>query len=493
VKTALGLVFYLIVGLAFAQVVDDELLVIPELVKEDLADINIDAQYKEYDSVKGAFSISGYSSEVQYITSYIHLKKKDWQIRGGMRHENEFLANLQFKHRQSFVLGSFSPTWGNGLVLKRQSGNNRMKNPPHPSSFSPSGLGIDLQYKCWGLIALASQVERDVRLSEEMISFLPKTKQSYICTSTEQILAAGLYYRSDLIEAGSLYYYQLYDRAFSSSRADSLLQTVSTYLILNSTSNTLKAELAMHGKTPALKSEWCLQSGMFRNTWSYTRLLDYQRPAYASKAMLLNTLDNREEISVELQYKPLKALQFNFGTVINHRRGDINDPQWLSHSSFKATFKNSNLLIALKLKLIDREILTSIDSIYIHSKPLHLRFNLTADYNVDSNWRIECRAHYHQQEKAAALSNGSYWAQHIAYSSSGLNICGGFRVNSSANYKMLIYQNNDMGYEVLGHNNLQAEFELGYKWSLIEASMQIRQEVLNDKQTKLRFVITTVL
>jgi hypothetical protein len=485
VKQALGLILLLSCCLAFAQVSEDALLGVHELNPQDISDQHTDDNYKEYEPFSGALSVSGYSGSTDYLVGYLHFKQESWLVRGGMRLEDQRSGNLQLKFKDALALGAYRPAWAQGLVFSAANQSPRLLNPPHPQSHAPLGLALNLQYKAWAVLAAVSAVERDVRLAGESISYLPRTKGLYLASTDERLGAFGVVYARDRFDVGALYYHQSYNRGFANTELDSVLNMGSTFIRLKGGSNTVQAELALQGGPAALKTMWESHSGNLHTRVGYARIGKYQRPAYAAKPLLLSSLDEREEIRAELKYKLRRSLSIAGGTVLNHRRGSLDDPAWLAHSSVRIAYRDRESRFSLALKLIDREILSEVDSSYVNSKPLHIRLQLSAAQRVHDHWSVELNARYHHQEKTAAINNGSYWAQHLVYHQSRLKFKTGFSVLSSANYKMLVIADNDLGYELWGKSNVQAELECAFRLKWWHITGKAQQELQDSRRTKL--------
>ncbi len=484
-KAVLGIIFLAIYSVVFAQSPTDELLGFPELLPEELGEIVTDEYYRTYEPFSSAFRISVSRANSDYATGYLHLKKQSWQVRGGLRVEDFAAGNLQLMFRDKAQIGSFRPAWAAGLLLYRGPDAIGLLNPPNPQTYAPTGLGLNLQLGKLGILGSISQVDRAVILKEGRISQLPKSKRDYMNTSREQIGALGLYYNSQWISAGGLYYHQQYDTSFSNAETDSLLNAASAFLGLHTSKHRLMAELVFQDDEPSVKAEWEMNDGKVQNKWTYTKLKRYQRPAYAAKAMLISSLDCREELRAELRYHLCKTLNIAFGTVLNHRRGDVSDPTWLSHSSMKLSFRDSQSMLTGDIKLIDREILSLVDSTYVDSRPKHWRFALNGRYTLNSHWDIHVKARYHHQEQTTSLRSGSYWAQYIGYKHPAFKAKGGLAISSSANYKMMIYQDNDAGYELLGKNTVRAELQGTYQWKWLSLEARLYQDLTDTQDTAL--------
>lgn len=485
-KHALSLILLMSFCLAFAQLAEDALLGVEELEPQDLSDLQTDEYYREYEPFSGALSVSGYhGGSSDFVVGRLHLKKQSWLVRGGMRLEDQRSGNLQLKFKDALALGAYRPAWAQGLVFSAADQSPRLLNPPHPQSHAPLGLALNLQSKAWAVLAAVSAVERDVRLAGESISYLPRTKGLYLASTDERLGALGVVYSQDRLDVGALYYHQSYSRGFANTELDSVLNMGSAFVRLKGGSNTVSAEIALQGGPAALKTVWETRSGNLNSRVGYTRIGTYQRPAYAAKPLLLSSLDEREEIHAELEYKLLKSLSIAGGTALNNRRGNLDDTPWLSHSAFRLMYRDSDSRFSIRFNLIDREILAQVDSSYVQSKPLHLRFQLSGAHSINDYWTVEFRARYHHQEKKTAINNGSYWAQHLIYQKAVMMLKAGFSVLSTANYKMMITDDTDLGYTVWGTSNTQAEFECSFRMKRLQIAGKVQQELQDSRRTKL--------
>jgi hypothetical protein len=477
VKFALGLLLCLYVFSIHGEVAEDDIIALPELNLELLADENSDARYRFFEPFQGALSVSTYLREDSYYLSYLQLKTGNISMRGALKSADAAQANLQIKYRNTLCLGHFRPAFGQGLVFSQSTGSPRILNPPAPQSYAPMGLASQLSYHRWQLWALASTQARAVKLSDHRISSMPRTRQDYLTSSKEEISAVALCYETPHYHLGTLVYRQNYDLGFADPDLDSLLLINSVFGQASWGNHKLSLETAFQSTHTALKSEWQWQSGAYWHRWRYSYLGQYQRPAYAAKAMQISSLNQREEISAEIRYQALPTIRIKAASVLNRRLGNLSDPPWLAQSSIRISYQDQDSRLWATLKLIDREILSAIDSTYVSSIPLHYRVQLQGRHFLSESWSLDFSARYHHQEKHAGLSSGSWWQQSIRYQQKPWEISLGYAIWNSTNFRMIIADDSSLGYEAVGNNSLRLELSTSYTARLGQLQTRLRQSL----------------
>lgn len=461
------------IAYASAQETAADIIDLPELLYEEGAD-NVSAEiYQSLETFKIAGKMSVYRRDDSYLLSHLSLEREGIVIRGGMKSGKRLYGNLQAKFYDRIILGNFRPELGEGLVFGRAKDAPRLLNPPHPQSFTPQGVAVNLAYKNLSLMAIASVLERDVKLTEGKIGTMPKSKSEYLNSSKEEIGSLALWYAGDKYHLGALLYQQRYDRDFAKAGLDSLLQMSSFFGQVALGTHKLSLETAIQKSRASLKTEWEMQSDIFWQRWRYSYIDKYQRPAYAARSLRLSSLDEREEISAEALVKLVPNLKLDAGAVLCRRLGSLTDPDWLSQSSIRLSYRDKDSFVQGSLKLIDRQILSAIDSSYVSSIPLHYRFQIQAAQEIKEVWELAFSARYHYQEKKAAFSSGSWWHHSFGYQHERWKLLLAYTIWNSANFKMIVPSESDLGYESLGRNAIRIECKAAYKLAhgKIEASL----------------------
>lgn len=463
----------------------DDIQSVAEQETQAMTDMETDLFYSQQEPFKGALLLSGNTGKQDDLSAYLHLKKPSWQIRGGLRLSDHRAGNMQLNYRDSIVLGAYRLAWGRGLLWQKASSLPGILAPPNAQNYSALGSACALRYGALGVMAALSVQTRRVSIQDSEISYLPMSKDGALSHTREQIAALGVFHETEQLGLGAMYYRQSYNRSFRNAELDSLLSSGSFYLRFNHAGNELGTELILQKKEPSIKADWQMQTGDFTAKIGYSYLSRFQRPAYASKPLLLSTLDRREEIGASLQYKPGGGLKLELATVLNKKRGDLGEPEWLSHSNVRLNYRDDLSRLTMGVKVIDREILIETDSSFVSSKPQHIRFYLNGGHRISEAWELALALRYHYQEKEASLKSGSYLAQHFCYTKDAFALKIGYLMNLNTNYKMLIETDHYPGYEALGESNFRTEADCGYKWKNLEISLRIWQELFAGKETQL--------
>lgn len=454
---------YFSIACIYAQESVPDLISLPELLYEEGADNASDEIYQNFKPFQIAGKMSFYLRDESYLLSHLLYEQEGIVISGGIKSDERLCGNLQAKFYDRLIIGNFRAELGEGLVFARARAEPRLLNPPHPQSFALQGLAVNLGYRNWSLLAIASGLERDVKITEERISAMPLSKREYLSQSKEEIGSAALWYAGDSYHLGALIYQQRYDRGFVKAEQDSFLQVGSFFGRAALGTHKFGLESALQKGRASLKAEWEMQSGSFWQRWRYGYIDKYQRPAYAARALRLSSLDEREEISAEASVKLIPNLKLDAGAVLCRRLGPLTDPDWLSQSSVRLRYQDKDSFLMGSLKLIDRQILSAIDSSYVSSIPLHYRFQIGASQEIKEFWEIAFSARYHYQEKAAAFSSGSWWQHSFGYHNERWKLLLGYTIWNSANFKMIVPNDSDLGYESLGRNAIRIECKAAYK------------------------------
>nr|MDK2851295.1 hypothetical protein [Candidatus Cloacimonadota bacterium] len=464
-----------------------------ELNYEDLADEEISGLYQSWKGLESAIQVDYYYRDKPYGNTVLHLQTDHINLRGAYQFADQKTANLQVVVHDRLTIGNYRLALGEGLIFSRGNKSGVLKSPPHPKNYSPQGIALDVGLSNWRAMGIISHTKRAVRLSEGKISYLPKAKQDYLSTSLENIYAVALWRNWNFGHTGMIYYHQRYDKGFVSADQDSLLQIVGLFAQANFGIHRLSMETAIQSTQPSLRAEWNMHAGKFRQKWRFTHLGKYQRPAYASKAALLTSIDQRDEIMAELSYLFRPGLEMNLATVQNKRLGDLTDSSGLSHNNLQIRAWNTDSKISLNLKIIDREVLAAVDSSYVHSIPLHYRVILSGAHDISENWWLDFAARYHYQEKQASLSSGSFWRQGIGYRYAGFDAWVGISIFNNTNYRMIILDDSDEGYETLGTNSLRLELKTSLKHKYGRFTLRGRQDLKKDMNTTIDLSISMAL
>lgn len=462
-KIAIVLLICLCVFYLHGEEPEDDITTISELNLDQLADDNAQAVFRRFDPFEAALSSSLHLGEDAYSLSYLQVKSRAFALRGSMKRTDYQQGNLQFKYHSLLTLGYFRPAFGQGLVFAKSHDTPYLGNPPAAQSYAPLGFACKLSYKKWRGLALASSQARAVALEEGKISSMPTTKKDFLAHTIEDLGALSLWYEAANWHLGGLVYCQEYDRSFVDSEADSLIWVETFFAKASLGNHEIGLETALQKDNLALKAAWTMRSEAYWHRWRYANIGQYHRPAYAAKAMQISNLDQREEISTEFGYEPLPSLSIKAAAILNRRMGGLSDPAWLSQSSIRLAYHDSDCQISGTLKVIDREILSAVDSTYSSSIPLHYRIQLRGFQKVFQNWRIKLNARYHHQEKNAALTSGSWWQQDFCYQSPNWELSLGYAIGNSANFRMIIEDDSSLGYESIGKHSLRTDLSTSYK------------------------------
>lgn len=454
-----------------------------ELVIEELPDEFTQRIYAQQAPYQSAANLALVTADKPYLKGQFRLRGEQLQVLGSAKVQDQrLLANLQLRYADHLVLGHYRLNWAEGLILNRTQSARGLLSPPHPETYSPQGIAILINPGAVKLLAFASRQKREAKLIEQQISLLPRSKTDYLGSTMEEVFGAALSYQQQHFSLGALQYLQKYDRSFVDARRDSLLNATSIFAALSTSAHTLQAECAVQDQA-ALAISWQMKAAGFSQRWRYQRLGNYQRPAYAAKALRLSNTENREELSAQVAYQAHPPLSMQAQSTINKGFGDLDEPKWLGEHKLKLAFADAQSKASITLIGIDREILSAVDSTFISSIPRHYRLYLWLSHKISESISTGASFRYHHQEKELAFKTGSWWEQSLSFKTAQTSFSLAYSIWSSGNYSMLIPDDSDAGYQSLGKNSAALKLSAQQSGRFISGKMFIEQELKQQKST----------
>lgn len=448
-----------------------------ELLTEQLPDENTQALYQVQSPYRTALYNSYAAGHNPYARTQFTFKAEYFQALGGLKYRSSQLdGNLQLRYRDQLALGSYRMAWGQGLVLYKAEGRGALLSPANPQSYSPQGVAAETHLKDIHILALASQQKRSAKLQEGQISLLPKTKTDYLGTVQETLYAAAISYDLSYFSLGALYYHQHYDRSFEDSRRDSLLSTISISTAWHNAAHKVLVECALQDQ-PAVAASWQMQVPAFLQEWKYQSRGRYQRPAYARAVNTISQAQNRQELSAQMLYSPIKHLHLGVQSTINQGFGALDEARWWGEHKGKVSYGDALSNASIALTSIDRAILSAVDESYSTSIPRHYRLGISLRHELVPGVATALAFRYHHQEKKLALRAGSWWAQSVSYSKAKTQLSLGYSVWNSSNFTLLIPDDSEAGYQSRGQHSAAIEFAAEQNWQDFTVKLKLQQEL----------------
>lgn len=456
----------------------------PELLKDEYPDRFTEDIYLDQEQLRAALHTAYSFAAPQYFNLQGSLDNDAVQVYGSLRlREARSTANLQLRYKDALALGNYRLAWAEGLILSKSRSNNAILKAPHSTTYCPQGMAVELKHRSlWGL-AFASRQNRDARLIDRQISLLPRSKTDYLANSRESIYGAGISVNVKGTGGGILYYHQHYDRAFCDTEQDSLLDIFSVYAVTKLNAHQLRAECSLQDR-PSFALAWDMRSSGFQQSWSYTRLQTYQKPAYAARVLRLHEGTDRDELSASLAYTALKGIDVKASATMNKSYDGPGTQNWLGEHKLSLDYRQAGNCASLSVTGLDREILSVIDSSYVSSIPRHYRVSMRLSRQISDPLRTFLAFRYHHQEKTLALKTGSWWEQGIAYAASGLGIKLSYRLWQSGSYPMLIPDESEEGYQSFGKNSLSLVLKADYRISWLLVKLSLDQDMKHHDTTR---------
>jgi len=445
----------------------------PELLRDEYPDRFTEGVYQDQELLKAALYTAFSFIEPQSLNLQGSLDNDAVKVYGSLRlRDARSTANLQLRYKDALALGNYRLAWAEGLVLSQSRSDYAILKAPHSTSYCPQGIAVKMEYRSLQGLAFVSRQNRDARLIDNRISLLPRSKTDYLGSSRESIYGAGISMDVKGSGGGILYYHQLYDRAFCDTERDSLLDVLSVYAETKLNAHQLRAECLLQDR-PSLALVWDMRASGFQQSWSYTRLQAYHKPAYAARALRLYEGADRDELSASIAYTALKGIDVKASATMNKSYDGPGTQKWLGEHKLSFSYRQAGNAASLSVTGLDREILSIIDSSYVSSIPRHYRVSLRLSRQLSDPLGTFLAFRYHHQEKSLALKTGSWWEQGIAYAASGLGIKLSYRLWQSGSYPMLIPDDSEEGYQSFGKNSLSLVLKADYRirWLLVKLSL----------------------
>lgn len=455
-----------------------------ELLVEDAADLVVQNQYTEQEQYNSALNL--YLSSTPFARIQARVSGKHIRILGSTKALAEAAtANLQIRYQDNLALGHYRMQWADGLILSQSQKHPGILSPSHPDSYCPQGLALNLYHKPVRLMAFISRQKRKVKLLEQQISLLPRSKKDYLGSTLEEIYGVALSMQTEQFSLGALQYYQSYDRSFSDPALDSLLVATSLAASYHSPRHILRAECAIQDQA-SLALSWQMRSSGFQQKWQYRRLNRYQRPAYASKVLRLNNQEQRDELSAELKYSLQLPITLTLRSTLNKAYADVAQTGWLGEHKAAIAYDDTQSSLYLSLIGIDRDILSAVDSTFINSNPQHYRFYLKLGQQINTHISTSLAFRYHHQDEILALKTGSWWQQSLKYSNANTCLQLSFSIWNSGNYTLMIPDDSESGFQSKGKNSAALSLRAEQSWKNLSAQLVMEQDLKGSQDTSLR-------
>lgn len=418
-------------GWLFAQAEE-----MPELNSENLQESWLNELYRQLDD--GEFRIKAHSRSRfmdDNFNSLISLQGEDRGLRLNLnlyatQHKLE-AANFSFRRfsakttLRELDLGNYRAAWGEGILLRKNPGQKSimaLSPAAHPMNYSPFGAAAALRQGDFGALILASGQERRVALDDGKISQIYTRRAENLAMATEAIGAAGLSYQTDAVELGALLYLQQYDKQFALAEYSDKLEAFSLAFRMPAEPFYFAAEGAIIEGKKSGKASIRLSLPKLDQDFGISSRQSYQLPAYASSPAVLSSRYPGHELNWNLDYEPVDKLKLGFRHVILKKGESLQSPKWLSRSILYVQSQGRGGDYLMQLTRLDKEIVASVDSSFIGSRPVHYRVAFRMQQNLSDYSSFRMLFRYHREDKQSLKNDGIFWENAFRFVAGKLNL-----------------------------------------------------------------------
>lgn len=473
------LILSLFISLSFAS----ELM--EELYLDELADALADSFYENPDSLNYKYEYLSLLKDKPYIRQNGFLEKDGFKVEMSSKltnwHRMLFPAsdyiyeqsedpalsgNLRISYRDSFVLGSFRPAWGLGLLFQEAKNDRCLLSAPMADIYSPTGFGMSLNINGFSTFHFYSSQKRQAELDYGVIKKLYKNKDNKGTSVQETVFANSIGYYSPHFKTGLSYSAYEYDHRVMGhfdTYTWKRLNNLNLFADFRPLNHRFTAEGALQLEGFAIRTLWQADWRNYQQELGYTFSYNYEIPPYA-KSMPLSSGGKWSELNASALYQIDEHSRIKLSSNANLKRDAIKDDKWRALSKAEYQYKDTRHKLNLSLVSIDREILAEQDDSYSSSIPQNWRFVISDEVKVHDSLSLSQSLRYHLQEKKASLDNGAIYTQGFtAKLGKGFESSGKVMLYNSAKHKLILLNEELQQYESFGNSGVNWELSGTYK------------------------------
>jgi len=402
---------------------------IPEINPDNLQDNWLRQLYSDLDAgnkLIKAQSRLRITNEYYNALLALQLKEKDLKLNTNFFAEEDghLLANFTLSRIapkseiSQLHTGSLRPAWGSGLIFGRNAdagGLSKVKLAPHPRYYSPLGAAGAFTIGSVSTFLLTSYQQRSADLNNDKIDRIYSSRREDIAKVDEAIAAGGVEYAIQDFALGGLFYYQNYDLAFSSTDYSRVLEALSLAAKVKGDIVQLEAEAGIIEGKSALQASARVQIPGLEQNFGFSYREGLQLPAYAAKPSILSSLGERHELSWDLNYSPAKDVRLGFRNAISRQNRSVQASNWLSRNILFFNLSANPTAVLAQLTRLDRELVTAVDTSFIHTRPVHYRLKLHLDHDLSKYLQFSLQFRYHLEGHNNWENNTVYWENAFTY------------------------------------------------------------------------------
>lgn len=389
---------------------------------------------------------TSYNHDSETLSQSLALSHKLISANLNYRHKQELdLLNLGLSFQpssklvKSLYLGNYRPQFGKGIIFgigDSESPGLEIRTAGSPGYYQMQGAALELAFGAVKASLLGSNQDRRATITEDRISYLPKSRSDGMDKVKEEIAGLALSLKTRHLDLAWLGYSQGYDREFSSSGWQQTLSGTSIYGRAGLGKVSLSSELAYSSDqtvNSVVLAE--LTYPKFQQELKIAILPRKQIPAYAYRQTSLSSQNHANEISYKFSWQAASRLQFRLLCTSFQSLDRLSSSASLERIDLQTVYTDSLSLLRFSGSFFDREIIALQDSSYSSSCPLQLRMATEIKRKLASKLDFRLYLRYHLEEKTAYQNNSWYWQARFNYGLKALKLRWGLsNWQSSRNY-----------------------------------------------------------
>jgi len=483
-------------GWALLQAAGEEL---PELESDALQDAWLRQFYAEL--AEGGYKLK--------LNSRSRISEDDWNFLWGIKLSdnqltlnanlntetpNRFTGNFTLSRRtpkstlKELQIGSYRVQWGSGLIFSRALDPvelGRFLPAPHPQSYSPLGAAARIGYSRFSAFALASWQNRSVSLTDGRISYLYKSKAVKLSQAAEAIVSGGAEYQSGGLALGTLLYCQNFDREFANPNYAQTLTAASFAAGYKGRAFAVQTEAASLNGKAALKAQAELNLPGIRQSLGFSSRQGIQLPVYAARPTLLSAVGKGYEVDWDLALAMRGGYKLGLRQAVFNNAQTLQSPHWLSRNTLYLQTDPKGIDILLQFTRLDREIISSQDSSYADTRPVHYRVLFKMQHQVVPNVSFHMQFRYHREDRSSVKNDGIYWENAFVFKPGKLRVETGLKSWQSS--RSLVFEDtcseNPSGSSLATGDEFAWFITPGFAWKALRIKAELQQSLHSGNTT----------
>ncbi len=387
-------------------------------------------------------------------------------------------------------LGSYRYGFGRGLLMGHRGSAKEavsLRNASNPRTYSPFGTAVVFRIGEFRLSPFMSVQYRAANIADSLITSIPKSKTTKGAEVQERIYGTSLSYQKEASAIGILLYHQDYDKAFEESLSKGIDNAVSIYFKHGIGRLGLSSETFLSGNHHATTSSMEYGFDGLKHSIRYSDLPVIYAPVFANNQFKLGSGYGKRELEYNLDYKPMPYLQGRISYALLMPYNSIKASDTKARGSLFLACKQSRTTHSLSISRFDRELVSSVDSVFVHSLPQHYRFHYNLDHAVRPAAAFRLRLSYHYEEKSRLEQNTVLWDSSFRVFDKKRNIRLGIQSWYTLNhlYNPALDQYEPQGYDILKKSDTMLYLNAGFPLAKLRIKLGYQHYLNNPGNSRI--------